>query len=211
MTTHAPRSLARTAATLALGGGLALAAAGSAQAAAGLTLSPGGPYTSGQSVTVNGTGYLANHQLFIVHCNPAVPAGGACDMGAFKQVTTDANGAFTVSVVLNSKFGSTDCSAVQCAVMTSSVTNPRDRTQEGRANTSFGSGSGSAPSASKPAASKPAASKPAASSNKSYPKAASTGGVEDSSLAQAAGLAGLGVVLAAGALVAGRRVGKRTH
>lgn len=211
MTTHAhrPHALARTAATLALGGGLALAAAGSAQAAAGLTLSPGGPYTSGQSVTVKGSGFLPNHQLFVVHCDPAVPSGGACDMGAFKQATTDANGAFTATVVVNAKFGSTDCNTVQCAVMTSSVTNPRDRSQEGRANTSFGSGGGGAAAPAAPAA--PGASKPAASTNKTYPKAAATGAVDSSGGAQSAALAGLGIALAAGALVARRRLGSRTH
>lgn len=102
---------------------------------------------AGDDITVKGSGFKAATGLFVVLCDPAVPNGGACDMANFKQVKTDAAGAFSTPLHVVAKFGTTDCTKVACALMTSRIGAGADRTQEAKLAVTFGDGSTTPPAA----------------------------------------------------------------
>ncbi len=87
---------------------------------------------AGESVSVKGSGFNSNVGLFVALCNTAVPAGGACDMGNFKQVSTNGSGAFpATSIKVVAKFtggdgSSVDCTVDPCALQTSQVGSGND-------------------------------------------------------------------------------------
>ena len=84
--------------------------------------------SAGESITANGTGFQPNTNLFLALCDTAVPAGGACDMTNFKQVTTDATGAFSQAIKVGS-FTGTDCLVKACGLQTSKVGAGADASQ----------------------------------------------------------------------------------
>lgn len=84
----------------------------------------------GELVTVTGQGFVPNISLFVTVCDPAKPAGAACDGLNYKLAPVDAAGNFTVQVKAAAKFGNTDCLVTPCAFQTSRVGMGKDRTQE---------------------------------------------------------------------------------
>ncbi|UGQ13695.1 hypothetical protein LO772_08890 [Yinghuangia sp. ASG 101] len=84
----------------------------------------------GEVVTVTGQGFVPNISLFVTVCDPAQPAGAACDGLNYKLAPVDAAGNFTVEVKAAAKFGNTDCLTTPCAFQTSRVGMGKDRTQE---------------------------------------------------------------------------------
>ncbi|WP_436776189.1 neocarzinostatin apoprotein domain-containing protein [Yinghuangia sp. YIM S09857] len=86
---------------------------------------------AGEVITVTGKGFKPGIKLFLTVCDPAQPAGRACDVVNFKLVDTDASGGFVADYKPAAKFGVTDCLATPCALQTSWVGNGKDRTQEG--------------------------------------------------------------------------------
>lgn len=82
---------------------------------------------AGETVSVKGSGFNPKVGLFVALCNTDVPAGGACDMSNFKQVQTDANGAFpatsikVVGTFTGGDGSKVDCSSDPCALQTSQV------------------------------------------------------------------------------------------
>ncbi|MDI2125272.1 neocarzinostatin apoprotein domain-containing protein [Yinghuangia seranimata] len=95
---------------------------------------------AGETLTVSGKGFIPGVQLFVVVCDPAQPAGKACDMANFKMASVDAGGGFVAEIKAAAKFGGTDCTAIPCAVQTSRVGNGKDRTQEALAAIGFTGG-----------------------------------------------------------------------
>ncbi|QWF23295.1 LPXTG cell wall anchor domain-containing protein [Nocardioides sp. LMS-CY] len=83
---------------------------------------------AGESITANGTGFQPNINLFLALCDTAVPAGGACDMTNFKQVTTNGSGAFSQAIKVGS-FTGTDCLVKACGLQTSKVGAGADASQ----------------------------------------------------------------------------------
>ncbi|WTW98047.1 neocarzinostatin apoprotein domain-containing protein [Streptomycetaceae bacterium NBC_01309] len=86
---------------------------------------------AGEVITVTGAGFKPGIKLFLTVCDPAQPAGRACDVVNFKLVDTDASGGFVADYKPTAKFGVTDCLVTPCALQTSWVGNGKDRSQEG--------------------------------------------------------------------------------
>lgn len=84
----------------------------------------------GEKVTVAGKGFIPGINLFLTVCDPAKPAGQACDGANYKMVPVDAAGGFVAEITAVAKFGSTDCLVTPCAFQTSRVGMGKDRTQE---------------------------------------------------------------------------------
>ncbi|MEU8135498.1 neocarzinostatin apoprotein domain-containing protein [Streptodolium elevatio] len=95
---------------------------------------------AGEVITVTGKGFKPGIKLFLTVCDPAQPAGRACDVVNFKLVDTDASGGFVADYKPAAKFGVTDCLATPCALQTSWVGNGKDRSQEGVAAIGFTGG-----------------------------------------------------------------------
>jgi hypothetical protein len=97
-----------------------------------------------QTITVKGSGYYANTQYFLAECDSNVPAGGACNLQKFKTVNSDSHGKFTQDISVTASWDNagkqTKCSSagVKCALQTSDVRNPTDRSQEATLPISFG-------------------------------------------------------------------------
>lgn len=106
---------------------------------------------AGETITVQGTGFLPGIELYVAECDAAVAAGGACNMASFKVAPVAEDGTFTAEVTVQGQFGSgataTDCKAdgAQCAIQTSRVGQGSDRTQEATLPISFGDGPGPGP------------------------------------------------------------------
>lgn len=83
-------------------------------------------------VVVSGSGYLPNTQLFVMQCRGNSTDDHSCNSVGLRKVTTDASGSFTADAMrLVSRFGATDCTVEQCAVMTSAVSgHSDDRSQD---------------------------------------------------------------------------------
>jgi hypothetical protein len=98
--------------------GALLGFAGPAAAAGpSITVSPSSGLTNGQNVTVKGSGFTANYaNMVIVQCAATATGANGCDTNDVKFTKADANGAFTVTLTVRSKFGSTDCTKVECIV-----------------------------------------------------------------------------------------------
>ncbi|GAA4972834.1 hypothetical protein GCM10023205_43910 [Yinghuangia aomiensis] len=124
-----------------LAAALVLGAAPAHAEGAALTVSKStGLDPAGENVTVTGKGFAPGIQVFVAVCDPAQPAGKACDMANYKMATVDAGGGFVADVKLVAKFGQTDCTATPCAVQTSRMGNGKDRTQEALAAIGFTGG-----------------------------------------------------------------------
>lgn len=115
---------------------------------------------AGQTVTVNGNGFSANTGLFLAVCDPAVPAGGACDLGNFKQVTTDAKGGFSSAIKIVAKFNKTDCTKVKCVLETNEPANPTSTANVATLAISFKTAAPATSKAPAPAKSDPATAAP---------------------------------------------------
>lgn len=84
----------------------------------------------GESIQVTGAGFTPGIDIYLVVCDPAVPNGGACDLGNYRQVTITADGSFSSDMKPVAKFSVANCIKVGCAIQTSHVGNGKDRTQE---------------------------------------------------------------------------------
>lgn len=114
---HARRLIAVAAAVSAVALGSLGLAGPAAAAGASITVSPSSGLKDGQSVTVNGSGFTANYaNMVVVECAASATGANGCDTNDVKFTKADANGAFTVSLTIRSKFGSTDCTKVACIV-----------------------------------------------------------------------------------------------
>ena len=98
--------------------GALLGFAGPAAAAGpSITVSPSSGLTNGQNVTVKGSGFTANYaNMVVVQCAASATGASGCNVNDVKFTKADANGAFTVTLTIKEKFGSTDCSKVECIV-----------------------------------------------------------------------------------------------
>jgi hypothetical protein len=92
---------------------------------------------SGETIGVNGSGYVPGIQVYVTLCNPAAGPGAACDMAHYRVANVDGNGNFSTALTVFAQFGATDCMAVSCAVQTSRVGMGADRSQEGTAYVGF--------------------------------------------------------------------------
>jgi hypothetical protein len=106
--------------------GALLGFAGPASAAGPtVTVSPSSGLTNGQNVTVKGSGFTANYpQMVVVQCAATATGANGCNVNDVKFPKADANGAFTVTLTVRSKFGSTDCTKVECIVQAHEGINP---------------------------------------------------------------------------------------
>ncbi|MEV0970826.1 neocarzinostatin apoprotein domain-containing protein [Microtetraspora glauca] len=91
-----------------------------------LTASQSTDLAPGTEITVTGTGFTPKTTLFVALCDTKQPPGKACDTGSFARVTTDADGGLETTMTPAAVFGSTDCTATTCALMTNDPANPRD-------------------------------------------------------------------------------------
>lgn len=101
------------------------------QTGARLTVTPATGIVSGSTVTVEGAGFRAGHEIFVGVCDTAVPSFAACDFDNVQQVTVDHGGTaraggpgtFVTEIVARAEFGGTDCAAIasRCAVTTWAV------------------------------------------------------------------------------------------
>lgn len=107
---------------------LALVFAAPASAAPSISVSPNqGLNPDGDFVTVNGSGFEPNSQLFVMQCRSTSGDDHTCNSVGLQKVTTDGAGNFSRSgVKVTSRFGATDCFAVPCAVKTSAVSGHAD-------------------------------------------------------------------------------------
>ncbi|MGH8961640.1 MAG: neocarzinostatin apoprotein domain-containing protein [Jatrophihabitantaceae bacterium] len=101
-----------------------LASAPASAAGPSLSAKSSGLSPAGATISVTGSGFTPKVGLFLATCDPAVPAGGACDLTNFKQLTTNASGGFTASIKVIAKFGKTDCTKVKCVLETNDPANP---------------------------------------------------------------------------------------
>ncbi len=91
---------------------------------------------AGQTITVTGAGFRPNIHLFVAHCDANFDAGARCDFQRVTQVLTTPEGTFSTPLTVAASFGAgptaTSClaSTAACAVQTSWVENPSDRSQE---------------------------------------------------------------------------------
>jgi len=126
--------------TLALSATFGLASSPPVGADAVLNVSPrDGLNPDGAFVSVSGTGYVPNSQLFVMQCRAASAEEHICNSVGLRKVTTDANGSFNANAMrLVARFGATDCLRSSCAVMTSAVSGHSDnRSQDRRTPISF--------------------------------------------------------------------------
>ena len=93
-------------------GGLASLGVASASAATpAITATPNTGLTNGSSVTVAGTGFIANEQLYAVECIANATSSTSCDLSTVSAVMSSATGTFstTVKVVTGTIAGTTTC------------------------------------------------------------------------------------------------------
>lgn len=123
---RARQALVSTAVLAVAASGVLLGFAGPASAAGpSVTVSPSSGLTNGQNVTVKGSGFTANYpQMVVVECAATATGANGCDVNDVKFPKADANGAFTVTLTIRSKFGSTDCTKVECIVQAHEGINP---------------------------------------------------------------------------------------
>ncbi len=99
---------------------------------------------AGQTITVTGAGFRPNIHLFVVTCDSNFDAGARCDFARVTQVLTIPDGTFSTPLTVAASFGSgptaTNCldPSTACAIQTSWVENPRDRSQEATLRVGFG-------------------------------------------------------------------------
>lgn len=96
-----------------------------------LTVTPSSGIVSGATVTVEGAGFRAGHEIFVAVCDTAVANFAACDFENVGQVQVEHGrtdraggpGTFVTQLVARSKFGATDCgsASARCAVSTWAV------------------------------------------------------------------------------------------
>ncbi|WP_067177761.1 neocarzinostatin apoprotein domain-containing protein [Microtetraspora niveoalba] len=116
-----------------------------------LTASRSADLTSGAEITVTGSGFTPKTILFVALCDTAQPPGKACDTGNFARVTTDADGGLETTMTPEAVFGSTDCTATTCALMTNDPANPRDTANFARLAVTFAAPATPAPGSAPPA------------------------------------------------------------
>ncbi|GLX02559.1 neocarzinostatin apoprotein domain-containing protein [Microtetraspora sp. NBRC 16547] len=163
---RSPRAWLVTALAVILALAFPLAGEATAQGKPKLTASQSADLTPGTEITVTGTGFTPKTTLFVALCDTKQPPGKACDTGNFARVTTDAEGRLETTMTPVAVFGSTDCAATTCALMTNDPANPRDITNFTQLPLTFAAGAAS------PAASV-APAEPPASAPESTPSTAS--------------------------------------
>lgn len=121
-----PRTLRRWTVALVTALAVVTGPAAAANAKPELTASQSSDLTAGTEITVTGTGFTPKTGLFLAVCDTKQPPGKACDTGNFARATTDADGKLEVKIKPVATFGTTDCTATTCALMTNDPANPRD-------------------------------------------------------------------------------------
>ena len=135
--------VALVAAVIALAG-LALGSAGVAAADPALTADPTEGLKSGDEVTVNGSGFRPNVELWVMQ-TVALPRSGMPVAYADRQtITTDGDGDFTATITVQQEFRNVDCAEVKCFI-TALPNSPRNRTQHASAPLAFAGGAAPAP------------------------------------------------------------------
>lgn len=94
-----------------------------------LTVTPATGIVPGSTITVDGAGFRAGHEIFVGVCDLAVANFAACDFAHVEEVTVDhvaragGPGTFSAQLVARATFGTTDCSAPasRCGVATWAV------------------------------------------------------------------------------------------
>lgn len=99
-----------------------------ASAAPSISVTPDqGLNPDGDFVSVTGSGFEPNSQIFVMQCRSTSGDDHTCNSVGLQKVTTDAAGNFQRSgVKVTSRFGATDCFAVPCAIKTSAVAGHAD-------------------------------------------------------------------------------------
>lgn len=98
-------------------GGLVAWATPAVAAGPTVTVTPSSGLSNGQTVTVTGAGFTANYaNMVVVQCAASATGANGCDTADVKFTKADASGSFTVQLTLRTKFGSTDCTKVDCIV-----------------------------------------------------------------------------------------------
>ncbi|MCB1029808.1 MAG: hypothetical protein KDA95_00635 [Acidimicrobiales bacterium] len=129
---------------LLIAGSLAVAAllsfASPASADATIRVSPSsGLNPKGAFVSVTGSGFPANTQLFVMQCIASSGEDHTCNSVGLRKVTTDANGNFSANAMrVVARFGAIDCTRSACEVKTSAVSgHSGDRSLDKSARISF--------------------------------------------------------------------------
>jgi hypothetical protein len=82
-----------------------------------VTASPSTGLVNGQTVTLTGSGYEANHAIFVLECSSSAGAS-ACDVSHLKPVTTSATGTFsTTFTVATGAIGDGTCNPGQSCII----------------------------------------------------------------------------------------------
>lgn len=76
-----------------------------------ITATPNTGLVNGSTVTVTGTGFMANEQLYALECAATATSAAGCDLSTVSAVVSSATGAFstTVTVVTGTITASTTC------------------------------------------------------------------------------------------------------
>ena len=111
---------------------LAVATAAPAQAAAGITITPAGPYTNGAKVTVAGTGFPASTTVVVAQCKGATAPTGPQDCadvstGALVYATSDKDGAVkaTLTIVVGPIRDGVVCTGSSCSIAAFALGDPQ--------------------------------------------------------------------------------------
>jgi len=95
---------------LALGGLASLGVASASAAAPIITATPNTALQNGSSVTVTGTGFVDNENVYALECMVGATSELGCDVSTVSAVTTSATGTFTTAItVVTGTVGTTTC------------------------------------------------------------------------------------------------------
>jgi hypothetical protein len=82
-----------------------------------VTASPSTGLVNGQTVTLTGSNYEANHAIFVLECHSSAGAS-ACDVNHLKTVTTSATGTFSLTfTVVTGAIGDGTCNPGQSCIL----------------------------------------------------------------------------------------------
>ena len=96
---------------LIVGGFVTLGVTSASAAGPSIVATPSTALANGQSVTVTGTGFLANETVYALECTVGATSELGCDVSTASVATTSATGTFTtaVTVVTGTVAGTTTC------------------------------------------------------------------------------------------------------
>jgi hypothetical protein len=111
-----------------LGGFASLGIASATAATPTITAAPSTALTNGESVTVTGSGFIANEAVYALECLATATTAAGCDTSTVSAVTTSATGTFTTAVTVatgtvgGGTCGTSSTDLTACAISVS--TNP---------------------------------------------------------------------------------------